>query len=104
MVQNILKEFIGENKLANYVNSDEAIVMGAGFQSAHLSQEFKVRTLIIKDIHSSLGISYEYKLSDGKAVSGNLFNEKDSLIKETSISLNTLEDFDISLNYNENNK
>ncbi|OUM67906.1 hypothetical protein PIROE2DRAFT_39629, partial [Piromyces sp. E2] len=37
MVQNILKKHIGENKLANYVNSDEAVVMGSGFEAASLS-------------------------------------------------------------------
>ncbi|ORX77551.1 HSP70-domain-containing protein [Anaeromyces robustus] len=104
MVQNILKDNIGDNKLANYVNSDEAIVMGSIFHGASLSQEFKVRNLNINDIHSSSKISYEYKLSDGKVISGNLFNEKDPLIKETSISLKTSEDFDVSLYYNPNNR
>ncbi|KAL6595234.1 actin-like ATPase domain-containing protein, partial [Neocallimastix sp. 'constans'] len=99
MVQNVLKDFVGESKLANYVNSDEAIVMGAGFQSAHLSQEFKVRTLFVQDIHSSSCISYEYILSDGKKVSNNLFNEKDPLTKQVNISLKTFENFDVSLNY-----
>jgi len=99
MVQNILKKQIGENKLANYVNSDEAIVMGSGFQAASLSQEFKVRTIFIKDIHSSSNIGYEYKLEDGKLVSGKLFNAKDSLSKEVIINLKTKNDFDIAVNY-----
>jgi len=99
MVQNILKKQIGENKLANYVNSDEAIVMGSGFQAASLSQEFKVRTIFIKDIHSSSSISYEYKLEDGKLVSGKLFNEKDLLSKEVIINLKTKNDFDVAVNY-----
>jgi len=100
MVQNVLKENIGENKLANYVNSDEAIVMGAGFEAANLSQEFKVRSLNVKDIHSSSDINYEYTLSDGKLVTGKLFNKKDPLSKEVVVTLNSLNDFDVSLNYN----
>jgi len=104
MVQNILKKYIGDNKLANYVNSDEAIVMGSGFQAASLSQEFKVRTIYIKDIHSSSNISYEYKLEDGKLVSGKLFNEKDPLSKEVIINLKTKKDFDIAVNYDTANR
>jgi len=103
MVQNVLKKHVGESKLANYVNSDEAIVMGSGFEAASLSREFKVRSLIVKDIHSSSNISYEYKLSDGKLVSGKLFNEKDPLTKEITINLKSLNDFDIAINYDKKN-
>ncbi|CAJ0640731.1 6430_t:CDS:10 [Entrophospora sp. SA101] len=42
-VQNMLKRLVGENKIAQNLNGDEAAVLGAGFRGAGLIHQFKVK-------------------------------------------------------------
>lgn len=49
IVQQTLKDFVGEGKIAQNVNQDEAAVLGAGFRAAALSTSFRVREIMVKD-------------------------------------------------------
>nr|CAG8458621.1 14126_t:CDS:10 [Entrophospora candida] len=51
-VQNMLKGLIGEDKIAQNLNGDEAAVLGAGFRGAGLSHHFKVKEVKVTDITS----------------------------------------------------
>ncbi|CAB5395824.1 unnamed protein product [Rhizophagus irregularis] len=49
-IQAELKEIVGEDKIAQNVNGDEAAVLGAAFRGAGLSRQFKVKEIKVKDI------------------------------------------------------
>lgn len=51
MVQKVLEDLIGSDRMARNVNADEAGVMGAGFRAAGLSKLFRVKEIGVKDIH-----------------------------------------------------
>ncbi|CAH1770511.1 4932_t:CDS:2, partial [Entrophospora sp. SA101] len=50
-VQNVLKRLVGENKIAQNLNGDEAAVLGAGFRGAGLIHQFKVKEINVTDIN-----------------------------------------------------
>ncbi|CAJ0853722.1 10007_t:CDS:2, partial [Entrophospora sp. SA101] len=50
-VQNMLKRLVGENKIAQNLNGDEAAVLGAGFRGAGLIHQFKVKEVNVTDIN-----------------------------------------------------
>ncbi|CAG8529838.1 6183_t:CDS:10 [Diversispora eburnea] len=49
-IQAKIKEIVGEDKVAQNINGDEAAVLGAAFRGASLSRQFKVKEIKIKDI------------------------------------------------------
>ncbi|KAK6733338.1 hypothetical protein RB195_017221 [Necator americanus] len=49
-VQEELQKFIGSKELGRFLNTDEAIAMGALFQAAHLSKGFKVKPFGIEEL------------------------------------------------------
>ncbi|CAJ0625928.1 9438_t:CDS:2, partial [Entrophospora sp. SA101] len=53
-VQNVLKRLVGENKIAQNLNGDEAAVLGAGFRGAGLIHQFKVKEINVTDINEDV--------------------------------------------------
>ncbi|CAJ0607927.1 unnamed protein product [Cylicocyclus nassatus] len=49
-VQEELQKFVGSKELGRFLNTDEAIAMGALFQAAHLSKGFKVKPFGVEDL------------------------------------------------------
>ncbi|KAL6733177.1 hypothetical protein Aduo_003847 [Ancylostoma duodenale] len=49
-VQEELQKFIGGKELGRFLNTDEAIAMGALFQAAHLSKGFKVKPFGVEEL------------------------------------------------------
>ncbi|VDM55865.1 unnamed protein product [Angiostrongylus costaricensis] len=49
-VQEELQKFIKGKELGRFLNTDEAIAMGALYQAAHLSKGFKVRPFIVEEL------------------------------------------------------
>ncbi|VDM23372.1 unnamed protein product [Toxocara canis] len=50
-VKAVLQGFFKNKELANFLNTDEAIAMGAVYQAAHLSKGFKVKKFGVHDLH-----------------------------------------------------
>ncbi|VDL81988.1 unnamed protein product [Nippostrongylus brasiliensis] len=49
-VQEEIQKFIGSKELGRFLNTDEAIAMGALYQAAHLSKGFKVKAFGVEDL------------------------------------------------------
>lgn len=59
-VSKLLEGVVGENKVSRTVNSDEAAVMGATFRGAALSNSFRVKEIVVKDVNAyAVGVSYQ---------------------------------------------
>ncbi|ORY26444.1 HSP70-domain-containing protein [Rhizoclosmatium globosum] len=102
-VQAVLKELVGESKIAQNVNQDEANVLGAGFRAAGISKQFRVREIKIKDA-SSVPIEIVYNLesqdgSAGKLTTTPLFPKNTTLPSKKLMNFKRTTDFDFSLKY-----
>lgn len=49
-VKAVLQQFLENKELGNFLNTDEAIAMGAVYESAHLSKGFKVKRFDVYDL------------------------------------------------------
>ena len=59
-VSKLLENVVGENKISRTVNSDEAAVMGATFRGAALSNSFRVKEIVVKDVNVyAVGVTYQ---------------------------------------------
>ncbi|CAD6193340.1 unnamed protein product [Caenorhabditis auriculariae] len=77
-VKEILKEFVGDKELGNFLNTDEAIALGAVYQAAHLSKSFKVLPLTVHElVISPIQVNFLTKTEDGtlKPAARTLFAE-----------------------------
>ncbi|KAI9225947.1 MAG: Hsp70 protein-domain-containing protein [Piptocephalis tieghemiana] len=58
-IQTALKDYVGEEKVAQNLNGDEAVVLGASYRAAGLSAKFKVRDVRIREASPySIDVSY----------------------------------------------
>lgn len=68
-IQSKLREIVGDDKIAQNINGDEAAVLGAGFMAATISRQYRVREIVVKDItYDAYDVSYPTEI-------GKLFNE-----------------------------
>ncbi|GMR60212.1 hypothetical protein PMAYCL1PPCAC_30407, partial [Pristionchus mayeri] len=103
-VKAVLSSAVGRRELGNFLNTDEAIAMGAVYQSAKLSKSFKVLSF---DVHEPIlypvQINFESQDEQGnkKAVSKILFGHKTFYpANKKIVTLNSYsDDFTIALNY-----
>ncbi|KAJ3019349.1 lumenal Hsp70 protein [Thoreauomyces humboldtii] len=104
-VQAALIDLVGEGKIAKNVNADEAAVMGAGFRSAGLSTQFRVREIKIKDLNAHPAvIAYDAEGKENgtpRTIRTNFFTEKSALGSKKLMSFKRKSDFSFSLSYNE---
>lgn len=49
-VQAAVQKFLKEKEIGKFLNTDEAIAMGAVYQAAHHSKGFKVKKFVVKDL------------------------------------------------------
>ncbi|CAG8574514.1 8554_t:CDS:10 [Cetraspora pellucida] len=104
-IQSMIKETVGEDKIAQNVN-------GAAFRGAGLSRQFKVKEIRVKDIASyPIKVDYESELKESddgtmknKVFRTILFDEFTSVGTRKIMSFKRTSDFNFSLNYklNEN--
>ncbi|RGB32887.1 Hsp70 protein [Rhizophagus diaphanus] len=106
-IQAELKEIVGEEKIAQNVNGDEAAVLGAAFRGAGLSRQFKVKEIKVKDItsypievnHSSEPKESEDGISKSKEYHTVLFNQFTAVGTRKIMSFPRTSDFNFLLNY-----
>ncbi|KAF0478530.1 HSP70-domain-containing protein [Gigaspora margarita] len=107
VIQSKIKEIVGEDKIAQNVNGDEAAVLGAAFRGAGLSRQFKVKEIKIKDIASyPIKVDYESELKESedgtmknKIFRTILFDEYTSVGTRKIMSFKRTSDFNFSINY-----
>ncbi|KAI9337255.1 Hsp70 protein-domain-containing protein [Obelidium mucronatum] len=103
-VQTALKELVGEDKIAQNVNQDEANVLGAGFRAAGISKQFKVREIKIKDI-AQIPIEVIYNLEPqgsetvGKTTHTTLYTKNTTLPSKKLMNFKRTTDFSFQLAY-----
>ncbi|KAF8353738.1 hypothetical protein PRIPAC_95361 [Pristionchus pacificus] len=103
-VKAVLSSAVGGRELGNFLNTDEAIAMGAVYQSAKLSKSFKVLTFDIQEpVLFPVKIDFESQDEQGnkKAASKVLFGHKTFYpANKKIVTLNSYsDDFTIALNY-----
>ncbi|KAJ3019019.1 UNVERIFIED_CONTAM: Hypoxia up-regulated protein 1 [Siphonaria sp. JEL0065] len=104
-VQTALKGLVGEDKIAQNVNQDEANVLGAGFRAAGISKQFKVREIKIKDV-AQTPIEIIYNLephgseTTGKTTHTSLFAKNSTLPSKKLMNFKRNTDFSFQLAYN----
>ncbi|KAI6183411.1 hypothetical protein M3Y97_00486400 [Aphelenchoides bicaudatus] len=50
-IQQIVKDYFGGRELARFLNTDEAIALGAVYEAAHLSKGFRVKPFEVQDLN-----------------------------------------------------
>merc|ERR1712025_890046 len=76
-VQELLKKVMAREELAHNINTDEAAALGSVYRAADLTNGFKVKRFIIKDLNTfPIDVSFERKTSEGETrkVTRNLFS------------------------------
>uniref|UniRef100_A0A1I7TTG8 Hypoxia up-regulated protein 1 n=1 Tax=Caenorhabditis tropicalis TaxID=1561998 RepID=A0A1I7TTG8_9PELO len=109
-VQEAVQKTIGEKEIGKFLNTDEAIAMGALFQAAHLSKGFKVKPFNVEEkLLFPVEVHFVSKTKDEKT--GELVEEKNVVktlfaansvypTNPKTISLTSYsDDFTISLKY-----
>ncbi|KAJ3131060.1 hypothetical protein HK101_004828, partial [Irineochytrium annulatum] len=104
--QAALKAIVGEDKIAMNVNMDEANVLGAGFRSASLSTQFKVREIRVKDItDTAVEVVYDTEAKDSsstRSLRTMLFAENAPVAAKKLMNFKRTTDFDFELAYKTN--
>ncbi|KAI8848980.1 Hsp70 protein-domain-containing protein, partial [Chytridium lagenaria] len=101
-IQSILKEIVGEGRIAVNINQDEAAVMGAGFRSAGVSNQFKVREIRVKDItEEAIEVWYETQTTAGtknaRILKTSLFSEGSATGAKKLMNFKRISDFEFDL-------
>ncbi|KAJ3087882.1 hypothetical protein HK102_010077 [Quaeritorhiza haematococci] len=109
MIQNLLKEKVGEDKIAKSVDGDEAAVLGAGLRAASLSKQFRLaRNIIVKDINvNPVEVVYETEAQDdgsSRTIRTMLFNKNSGLGSKKLMNFKRSTDFAFELNYKESSR
>ncbi|CAI5455631.1 unnamed protein product [Caenorhabditis angaria] len=77
-VKEVLKSQLKDKEISNFLNTDEAIAMGAVYQAAHLSKSFKVLPFHVHEkILYPVFVNFQTKTEDGelKPIRRSLFGE-----------------------------
>ncbi|ORX91737.1 HSP70-domain-containing protein [Basidiobolus meristosporus CBS 931.73] len=103
-IQSILKDYIGDNKIAKNVNGDEAAVLGAAFRGAGTSRQFKVREIRLNDITTfPVDVTYYSEPKNGnqntKQIQTTLFKEFSPLNVKKIMNFKRTSDFQFEVQY-----
>ncbi|KAJ3142510.1 Hypoxia up-regulated protein 1 [Physocladia obscura] len=99
-VQTSLKKLVGDDKIAQKLNGDEANVLGAGFRAAGISKQFKVREFKIKDTpRYPIEITYNLQESASSVATTTLFPTNTSLPSKKLMAFKRSSDFEFTLAY-----
>ncbi|WKX94729.1 hypothetical protein Q1695_011752 [Nippostrongylus brasiliensis] len=109
-VQEEIQKFIGSKELGRFLNTDEAIAMGALYQAAHLSKGFKVKAFGVEDLvvfPIQVNFISKQKQDDGSIVEKPItrqviqYKAKYPTNKKTITFTSYTDDFTFDLNYSD---
>lgn len=98
-VGRLLEELVGEGKISKTVNSDEAAVMGATFRGAGLSNSFRVKEIVVKDINPYVTAIKYKRVGDEKESTETIFPPNFKLGSEKIVPFKQTSDFAILLTH-----
>ncbi|PAV75680.1 hypothetical protein WR25_15173 [Diploscapter pachys] len=103
-IQEAIKEVLGEKEIGRFLNTDEAIALGAVYQAAHLSKSFKVLPFAVHEmILYPIQVNFQSKTESGemKDVSRVIFGFKTHYpaAKKIVSFQSYSDDFEVYLNY-----
>ncbi|KAF8515704.1 Hsp70 protein-domain-containing protein [Hysterangium stoloniferum] len=104
IIQQAVKSLVGEAKIAQNVNTDEAAVLGAAFYGASISSQFKTKNIKVVDITPyDVQVSYlaEAKIpgSRPRTISTVLFPAGSKLGAKKTLTLKRKDDIELVLSY-----
>ncbi|KAJ3300235.1 Hypoxia up-regulated protein 1 [Borealophlyctis nickersoniae] len=108
-VQTKLRELVGEDKIAQNVNGDEAAVLGAGWEAAKISKQFRIgKDIRIKDINEH-PVEFVYDAepsgsSKTRTFRTTLLTQQTALGAKKLVNFKRTTDFAFDLAYKEGNK
>uniref|UniRef100_A0AAF5PH81 Hypoxia up-regulated protein 1 n=1 Tax=Wuchereria bancrofti TaxID=6293 RepID=A0AAF5PH81_WUCBA len=109
LIQEFVQKFFKKKELGKFLNTDEAIAMGAVYQAAHLSKGFKVKRFGVRDLQiSPIQVDFVSAHSKDETGSGRLIHRpiypmksfvpaSKKVLSFTSFT----EDFSVNVNYGE---
>jgi hypoxia up-regulated 1 len=99
-IQNKLREYVGESKIARNVDGDEAAVFGAVLHAARVSASFRLgQTVRVKDLNPKpIQVLYETE-KKGKYLTTVLFTPESHLGSRKLMTFKRVSDFDIQVAY-----
>ncbi|KAK6766162.1 hypothetical protein RB195_025830 [Necator americanus] len=103
-IQEVLKTILKEKEVGHFLNTDEAITLGAVYQAADLSKSFKVLPFAVKElVLFPIQVNFKSKSEDGnlKDVTRQIFGYKTHYPTNKKIVTfqSYSDDFEISLGY-----
>jgi len=103
MIQQAVKNTIGENKVAVNVNADEAAVLGAGLHGASLSRQFKTKDIKVSDVYVyDIQASYPTEPKErgsSKTITSTIFPPSSKTGSKKALTFKRKDDFSIKLSY-----
>ncbi|KAF8547314.1 actin-like ATPase domain-containing protein [Imleria badia] len=100
MVQAAIKAAVGEHRIAQNVNADEAAVLGAGLHGASLSRQFKTKDIRVADIATyDIQASYFASTPDSRTIHSLIFPKGSKYGSRKTLSFKRKEDFSVWLDY-----
>ncbi|KAG6369740.1 Hsp70 protein-domain-containing protein [Boletus reticuloceps] len=100
MVQAAIKAAVGEHRIAQNVNADEAAVLGAGLYGASLSRQFKTKDIRIADIATyDIQASYFASTPDSRTIHSSIFPKDSKYGSHKTLSFKRKEDFSVWFDY-----
>jgi hypoxia up-regulated 1 len=99
-IQNRLKNYVGESKIARNVDGDEAAVFGAVLHAARVSASFRLgQTVRVKDLNPKpIQVLYETE-KKGKFLTTVLFTPESHLGSRKLMTFKRVSDFDVQVAY-----
>lgn len=104
MVQTAVKAAVGESKIAQNVNADEAAVLGAALHGARLSRQFKTKDIRITDISPyDIQVSYQSEAksenSKTRTINTLVFGSGSKHGSKKTLTFRRKDDFSLKLTY-----
>ncbi|KAG9310975.1 Hsp70 protein-domain-containing protein [Chiua virens] len=100
MVQAAIKAAVGEHRIAQNVNADEAVVLGAALYGASLSRQYKTKDIRISDIATyDIQASYFASTPDSRTIHSLIFPQGSKYGSRKTLTFKRKEDFSVWLDY-----
>ncbi|GJJ09364.1 hypothetical protein Clacol_003586 [Clathrus columnatus] len=104
IIQQAVRDTVGDGKVAQNVNADEAVVLGTAFYGASISSQFKTKDIKVQDvIPYDIQVSYlaEAKAADAssRTLTSVLFPAHSKYGSKKILTIKRKNDFDITLSY-----
>lgn len=100
MVQNAVKAFVGEEKIAQNLNADEAAVMGAALYGAGISKTFRTKEIRLQGLTPyDVEVAYESDAGEKRSIRSTIFKKMGKAGVKKTMTLKKSTDFTLNFGY-----